>query len=867
MSDTIKGFRGKDGPILLDYSGVANVPGAIQSIGALTAQPGDHFEVETVDSTGKVATVKAVEKPGGGSGQNVAQVEPAYGDRPLVFFGAPLQQTKDEIVCEIWYYSKTLRFHGWAKIKGQGHSTMMWPKKNQTVKLYKDPACTEKLKIDFKGWGKQHKFVIKSYWRDLTHTRDIASVRLESECAKSRDGYSTMPELLRTSPNMGAVDGFPVVVYANGIYQGRYMWNIPKDAWMANMDDERYDHCILCSEDYNSGCFRAAAKIDGTDWTDEIHDSVPVAIKTRWNEIISFVQNATDKEFEANMDSHIDVESLIDRDLMGLYSCDFDGYGKNQVYITYDGKKWYADPYDKDGTWGNYWNGNAMLPSNYGRNQYEDMISGRPGNLLFIRMQRIFWKRYQDRWAILGATTLSVANTVATMRELSDITPPYVVAEDYAPTTAGGAFTSIPNKDICTIQQMQQFAAERHEWMDAYIASLGPGEQIPCTGISLDKSTLTFTAEGTQTLTATVTPDGCTDIVVWESSEIDIATVENGVVSPVKNGNVTITAKCGEYTASCSVLVSVPGFADHVPCTGITLSQNNLTFDSRMPQTLIASVTPENTTDVVEWESSDTAVVTVSNGLVEAVFDGDAIVKAVCGEHNAECVVSVNGLGANIMPDDAPYYGMLNTNTGSVITSTDYVLTDYFDVVACANKRAYFNAENADSSDALWRICFYDADKVFLGSLAEGDDYGIRRIPEKAAYARVSCGVACSRFSMYEITDESNALAGAEVIDGYRHSQETGELTLTGGYATQKIDVIGGETLYMFSIASGAFYDESGGFISGIPFSASEFRAMTIPDNAVAAGLNYTTNNEALKYASGQGLSLREVGRLSLAEN
>lgn len=73
MSDTIKGFRGKDGPIRLDYSGVANVPGAIQSIGALTAQPGDHFEVETVDSTGRVATVKAVEKPGGGSGQNPNQ--------------------------------------------------------------------------------------------------------------------------------------------------------------------------------------------------------------------------------------------------------------------------------------------------------------------------------------------------------------------------------------------------------------------------------------------------------------------------------------------------------------------------------------------------------------------------------------------------------------------------------------------------------------------------------------------------------------------------------------------------------------------------------------------------------------------------
>lgn len=72
MNNTVKGFRGKDGPIRLDYSGVANVPGAIQSIAELTAQPGDHFEVETVDSTGRVATVKAVAKPGGNSGQNAA---------------------------------------------------------------------------------------------------------------------------------------------------------------------------------------------------------------------------------------------------------------------------------------------------------------------------------------------------------------------------------------------------------------------------------------------------------------------------------------------------------------------------------------------------------------------------------------------------------------------------------------------------------------------------------------------------------------------------------------------------------------------------------------------------------------------------
>ena len=505
------------------------------------------------------------ESGGNGSGQNAAQVEPAWGDTPKVFFGAPLQKTKDDAVCQFWYYSKSLTFTCWVKYKAQGNSTLGWPKKNQTVKLYKDEACTEKLKINFKGWGKQNKFVIKAYWRDLTHARDVGSVRLESECAKSRPGYDTMPEQLRTSPNMGGIDGFPVLVWADGVYQGRYMWNIPKDAWMANMDNELDTHCILCSEDYNSSCFRAAANINGNDWTDEIHNTVPASIKNRWNEVISFVRNSSDEEFVANLDSYIDVESLIDRHLVGLVSCDFDGYGKNQMYMTYDGQKWYAVPYDKDGTWGVFWTGNSMLPSNYGRNQYEDMTQGRPGNLLFIRLEQLFWQQLQERWAYLRNTTLSVANIIARMRELTDIVPPYIVAEDYAPTTAGGAFTGIPNKDTCTIQQIQQFAAERHTWTDEYVAGLTPVVPVPCEGITLSAENLAFTAEGTQTLTATVTPENTTDAVLWSSDNTSVANVSSsGVVTAVQNGTAAITATCGAYSATCAVTVEGIGAVEPV---------------------------------------------------------------------------------------------------------------------------------------------------------------------------------------------------------------------------------------------------------------------------------------------------------------
>lgn len=76
----------------------------------------------------------------------------------------------------------------------------------------------------------------------------------------------------------------------------------------------------------------------------------------------------------------------------------------------------------------------------------------------------------------------------------------------------------------------------------------------PCTGITLDKSTVTLDAVGaTVTLTATPRPADTTDPVVWTSSNENVATVNNGVVTSVGLGTATITATCGNYSATCSV--------------------------------------------------------------------------------------------------------------------------------------------------------------------------------------------------------------------------------------------------------------------------------------------------------------------------
>ena len=488
--------------------------------------------------------------------ESMIKYEPLDDDIPKVFFNGVMPTTKDDVLAEMTYISSTINFHSYITIKCQGTSSMKYPKKNFTIKLFSDAERTEKLKIDFKGWGKQNKFCLKANWIDLSHARNIVSARLWSDIVKSRDNYNELPELLRTSPNQGAVDGFPIKVYANGIYQGRYTWNIPKDKWMANMDDELDTHCILCGENYDGGCFRALPIIDESDWSDEIHDTCPDSIKNRWTEVVNFIMTSSDEEFRANLGNYFDIPSLIDYHIFGLAMCGLDSYGKNQIYMTYDGNKWIASMYDLDSTWGLYWNGETMVSPDYIRTKFEDMVNGRQGNLLYERLEQNFYEDLQTRWEYLKNNELSLTNIINRFERFTDVTPQELIKEDYASTTANGNYSGIPSVAKNNIQQIRNFAAQRQLWADEYISNLNPIERIPCTGIVLSQTELIFTGAGTQTLIATVEPTDTTDKIIWTTNNDGVATVNNGVVTAVFNGNATITATCGNYSAICSVSIS-----------------------------------------------------------------------------------------------------------------------------------------------------------------------------------------------------------------------------------------------------------------------------------------------------------------------
>ena len=76
------------------------------------------------------------------------------------------------------------------------------------------------------------------------------------------------------------------------------------------------------------------------------------------------------------------------------------------------------------------------------------------------------------------------------------------------------------------------------------------------TGLTLSPTSATVALGATTTITATVTPSTATTPITWESMDTSIATVDDGVVTPVAAGGVTIKATCGGKTATCAIVVT-----------------------------------------------------------------------------------------------------------------------------------------------------------------------------------------------------------------------------------------------------------------------------------------------------------------------
>lgn len=420
----------------------------------------------TLTKEGKAADAKATGEALASLNEEIAKKRK---EKPLVYIDGVIPTTKDNVLATMTVKSKWLNIFAYIKIKCQGNSGMSYPKKNFTVTLYQDEARSIPLYITIPGWKHpSNKFVFKANYIDHLHARNIISARLWSEVVASRPDYDSLPEELRNSPNNGAVDGFPIIVYTNGSYQGVYTWNIGKDAWQWGMDEDNPNHVLLCAETNDNGnpayvdnpCnFRALwSGVNEQNWSVEVGTNSD-AVKNSLNALITCVKDTTDEEFRAQIGEYLDVQSAIDYYIFAFANCGIDNLAKNMLIGTFDLKKWIVGAYDLDSTWGLYWDGSRFISAT------TDCPGGylNKHSLLWEKILRVFEPEIIARKKILRDTVLSYANIVSHFERFAAEIGAESYADDLVP------YPNIPSAETNNIWQIRNFVRDRLVLFDSWM--------------------------------------------------------------------------------------------------------------------------------------------------------------------------------------------------------------------------------------------------------------------------------------------------------------------------------------------------------------------------------------------------------------
>ena len=225
------------------------------------------------------------------------------------------------------------------------------------------------------------------------------------------------------------------------------------------------------------------------------------------------------------------------------------------------------------------------------------------------------------------ATSIELSETDVSLTENETVTltatvlPSYALVtwtssdEDVATVDASGKVTAV-SEGTATIT-VSSVAGEESASCDVTVTA----PEVPVTGVTLNKDEITMVENETVTLTATVSPDNATDpTVTWTSSDEDVATVIDGVVTGVSAGTATITAKAGTVSATCEVTVTEEekpeadvtfiGGDDENPIAEVTSVVETI-VDANDKETKVATITVDSTWINNEGEVEDTPCVVV----------------------------------------------------------------------------------------------------------------------------------------------------------------------------------------------------------------------------------------------------------------
>lgn len=166
---------------------------------------------------------------------------------------------------------------------------------------------------------------------------------------------------------------------------------------------------------------------------------------------------------------------------------------------------------------------------------------------------------------------------------------------------------------------------------------------VPVSSVEFTQSSVVKYIGDKFQIAATVLPDDASNTeLTWTTSNRSIATVENGYVTILAAGTVTITATAHNGVAASCVITAKP-----VDVSSIVLSESNLSMRVYGTEQLYATVYPDNATDkTIVWASSNESIATVdANGVVTAKKAGTTQITATSANAITEkCILTVRDI-------------------------------------------------------------------------------------------------------------------------------------------------------------------------------------------------------------------------------
>lgn len=395
----------------------------------------------------------------------------ATGSLPQLYLDGDMQGiAKDnEVFVKADYVDGDDSFAVDSKIKYQGHTSMLYDKKNYTIKLYSDDSFSDKKKVSLHGWDKCSKFCLKANYIDFSQARNIVSNNIWSDVVKSRRNLDS--NIARLQFN-GAIDGYPIMLFVNGEYQGIYTMNVPKDEDTYEIGDSEGEALfVINSPDSDSAHFKSEITdedrktIFDLEYSFDDNKELPFESVNRF---IRFVINNDGEDFKTGISDYLDVDSAIDYLITAYYLGLTDNFNKNVLLLTYDGQKWIVSLYDMDTAFGLAFDGAKIYEPDYQTPSKNNggLIDSGTDNLLWDRIINNYPDEVKARYTELRSSVLDNAAVISRYETFINQIPQSYYEKDLE------IWGDIPLHKENNVEQIKSYLEVRTQILDNFFDSL-----------------------------------------------------------------------------------------------------------------------------------------------------------------------------------------------------------------------------------------------------------------------------------------------------------------------------------------------------------------------------------------------------------